>query len=399
MGFVLSADARAVSGLYDGDVVNEVLQSMLAEPRVPNVPRRVSRDWPLVGILAAGAMVELVVRTDLSSRPIAFVFGVLPLLTLLWRRTHPLAMVTIGFAAHTAAHLLSHNGDPDSATLYVSGYLLLLPYALFRWGSGRDALTGLVIMVIGHVPMVASVEDVIASVVFLLFPAVVGAAMRYRTSAKVREMDQVRLREREQLARELHDTVAHHVSAIIIQAQAGRTVAAANPDGALAALEVIEGEASRTLAEMRTMVGVLRSGGDPELAPQRGVADIERLALDNGDGPRVDVAFTGELDDLRPSVQAAIYRLAQESITNAVRHSRQATRIEVSVSADDNAVRLTVQDNGVGAAHLGTSGSSGYGLVGMAERAKLLGGTLECGPGADRGWMVSAVLPRDGIPV
>lgn len=379
--------------------MNEVLQSMLAEPRVPNIPRRVSRDWPLVGLLLAAGTAEVVFRNDVSYPPVAFVLGVLPVLTLLWRRTHPVAMVTIGFTAHAAAHLVATHGGHGSVTLVVSAYVLLLPYALFRWGSGREALTGLAIMAVGHVPMIASVEDAIASVVFLLFPAVVGAAMRYRTSAKVREMDQVRLREREQLARELHDTVAHHVSAIIIQAQAGRMVAASNPGGALAALEVIEGEASRTLAEMRTMVSSLRSGEGPELAPQRGVSDIERLALDTRDGPRVDVAFTGELDDLRPSVQAAIYRLAQESITNAVRHSRQATRIEVSVSADDNVVRLLVRDDGVGAAHLGASGSTGYGLVGMAERAKLLGGTLECGPSSDRGWTVRAVLPRNGVSV
>ena len=113
---------------------------------------------------------------------------------------------------------------------------------------------------------------------FLLFPAALGASMRYRASSKLRETDQVRLRERERLARELHDTVAHHVSAIAIQAQAGRAVAARDPTPPCDALEIIEEEASRTLAEMRTMVGVLRDGEAPDLAPQRGVADIERLA-------------------------------------------------------------------------------------------------------------------------
>ena len=87
-------------------------------------------------------------------------------------------------------------------------------------------------------------------------------------------MDQVKVREREQLARELHDTVAHHVSAIAIQAQAGRTLAASQPGAALDALEVIEEVASRTLAEMCVMVGVLREGEEPDLAPLRGVAAI-----------------------------------------------------------------------------------------------------------------------------
>jgi signal transduction histidine kinase len=114
--------------------------------------------------------------------------------------------------------------------------------------------------------------------------------VRYRASSRLREIDQVKLRERQQLARELHDTVAHHVSAIAIQAQAGRTVAADRPDAALRALETIEEAASRTLAEMRSMVGVLRDGDEPERAPQPGVADIERLAREGGHGPRVDVS-------------------------------------------------------------------------------------------------------------
>ena len=200
--------------------------------------------------------------------------------------------------------------------------------------------------------------------------------------------------EREQLARELHDTVAHYVSAIAIQAQAGRTLAASQPDAAVEALEVIEQAASRTLTEMRNMVRVLREGEEPDLAPQRSVDDIERLAHSTGDRPRVDVELSGDLDDLRPSVEAAIYRIAQESITNAVRHARHATRINVSVTGDDDYVHVTVRDDG-DASSTGRN-SSGFGLAGMTERATLLGGTLEAGPGSDKGWMVNAVLPRAG---
>ena len=161
------------------------------------------------------------------------------------------------------------------------------------------------------------------------------------------------------------------------------------------ALEVIEEAASRTLVDLRGLVGALRDGEDADLAPQRGVADIERLAHAAGDGPRVDVQLAGDLDDLRPLVDAAIYRIAQESITNAVRHARHATRIDVRVTGDRDRVRVTVRDDGDD----GTSAagrSSGYGLVGMTERAALLGGTLEAGPNADSGWTVTAALPRDG---
>jgi signal transduction histidine kinase len=196
-------------------------------------------------------------------------------------------------------------------------------------------------------------------------------------------------------SRELHDTVAHHVSAIAIQAQAGRSVAGANPGAAVDALAVIEEEASCTLTEMRLMVGVLRRGEESELAPQQGVADIGRLARKADDWPRVDVELLGDLDDLMPSVEAAIYRLAQESITNAVKHARHATRINVRVAGDDDWVHLTVRDDGD--ANSASRISSGYGLVGMTERATLLGGTLEAGPSSDKGWTVNAMLPRAGV--
>ena len=91
---------------------------------------------------------------------------------------------------------------------------------------------------------------------------------------------------------------------------------------------------------------------------------------------------------------AAVYRLAQESITNAVRHARHATRIDVVVTGEDDCLRLTVADDG----EPGVNGRAvpGYGIVGMTERATLLGGSLEAGPGPDRGWTVRAVLPRTG---
>jgi signal transduction histidine kinase len=232
---------------------------------------------------------------------------------------------------------------------------------------------------------------------FVLLVAAVGASVRYADKARRRGMDQMKLLEREQLARELHDTVAHHVSAIAIRAQAGRVVASTDPGAAVEALAVIEQEASRTLAEMRTMVSALRQGEEPDLTPQRGVAQVEDLATSPGERPRVDVELSGDLDGLRPSVDAAIFRLAQESITNAVRHARHATRVQVAVRGEPDCVRMTVHDDG-DPGPFDPRTATGFGLVGMAERAKLLGGTLEAGPTRNRGWTVTAVLPRGARP-
>ena len=377
--------------------MRNAVRSLWAEPRVPNPPTRVWRDWALVAVLVPLAVLEVILREDLVWRPVALVLGAAPVFTLLWRRTHPLVVVAVAFGAQTLADVATLFGADESAVLYTTAYVLLLPYSLFRWGSGRDAAIGLAMILVGLFISDTGLDLVIA-IGFFLFSAALGAAIRYQASSRLREMDQVKLREREQLARELHDTVAHHVSAIAIRAQAGRTLAAADPNAAVDALEVIEEEASRTLAEMRTMVGALRQGEEPDLAPQRGVADIERLARSAGDSPRVDVELSGDLDDLPSSVEAGIYRLAQESITNAVRHARHATRVKVSVVGDDRSVRLTVSDDG-DASSLSASASSGYGIAGMTERAKLLGGTLEAGPSRDRGWTVDAVLPRNGTAI
>jgi signal transduction histidine kinase len=378
--------------------VREVIQLLWAEPRVANPPRRVWRDWALVAVLVVAGVLEGIFRDDLSWRPVAVVLGVAPVFALVWRRTVPLAVVAVVFGVQTFADIAPLFGADHSAVLYTTGYVLLLPYALFRCASGRDAAIGLAAILAAHVfreAVNSTGIDILIGLPFFLLPAALGATVRYATSSRLREKDQIRLREREQLARELHDTVAHHVSAIAIQAQAGQALAVSQPAAATQVLAIIEEEASRTLAEMRTMVSALRHGEEPELVPQGRVADIHGLAQTAGDGPRVDVEMSGDLDHLTPSVEAAVYRIAQESITNARRHARHATRIDVRVTGENDSVRLTVRDDG-DAGTFGTGSSSRYGLVGMVERATLLGGTLHAGPIAERGWMVDAVLPRSG---
>jgi len=378
--------------------MRSAVRSLWDEPRVPHPRTRVRRDWVLVGVLVPTALVEGTLRDDVAWRPIAIVLAVGLAFTLLWRRTKPLAAVAVTFGALVVVDTAALIADAGAVGLYTTSFVLLLPYSLFRWGSGRGTVTGLVLILAAAVVGIAAdytgVVEAVFGTMVLLFAAALGASVRYRATSRLHEMDQVKLREREQLARELHDTVAHHVSAIAIRAQAGRVVAASDPDAAVDALKVIEAEASRTLAEMRVIVAALRLREESDLGPQRGVADIERLAGTVGASPRVDVELSGDLHDLRPSVGAAIYRLAQESITNAVRHARSATRINVSVIGEDDCVRLTVADDGE-ASPAGRS-QPGYGLLGMAERATLLGGTLEAGPTRDRGWTVNAVLPRAG---
>jgi signal transduction histidine kinase len=378
-------------------MVGDALRALWAEPRPAQPPGRVWRDWLVVGVLVAWAVLETLLRDDLVWRPVALAVAVVVALSLLWRRTHPLAAVVAAFGTLIAVDVARILAADQSGLPWSIAGALLLPYSLFRWGAGREATIGLGVVLawlgVTHVADPTGAAEVVAGYGFFLFSAALGAAIRYHANARVRDIEQAKLRQRNELARELHDTVGHHVSAIAIQAQAGRTLAASHPDRAVEALEIIENAASRTLEEMRAMVGVLRDGAKPDFAPQPGVADIERLARGLGGRPRVDVQLSGDLAALPPSVGTALYRIAQESVTNAVRHARHARLVTVQVADEGAQVRLTVRDDGdLATAHA----VPGYGIVGMTERAALLGGTLEAGPGSGGGWTVDAVLPKGG---
>lgn len=230
------------------------------EPDVENPPVRVWRDWLLVAGVAGTTMAEAVVRDGMVSRPVAIVFGVTLALTMLWRRTQPLAMVGLGFGALVVVDVASVVAVGEPFYPYAGAFVVVLVYSLFRWGTNRQAAIGFVIVLLEWLVSVTTdftgVADASGGLVVLLFAAALGVSIRYRRIVVTQQFERVRFHEREMLARELHDTVAHHVSAIAIQAQAGQFLAKSRDlGGAAEALEVIEEEASRTLAEMRSMVG------------------------------------------------------------------------------------------------------------------------------------------------
>lgn len=375
------------------------LQSMFTVPDTAPPPLRVWRDWAFLAVVFVSAVAESIWRPDIVWPWIAFVVCVTCAVGIMYRRSHPLlaaAVPLLTFQVLEVASLVVNDGR--SAGLFTCAYILVLIYAVFRWASGPHMLYMLGVMAIAWaVSWFAdsnTVGDVIGGGFVLLFPAVAGLEVRHSLQHRRRSIDVARSNEREQIARELHDSVAHHVSAIAIQAQAGLAVSEHNPEAARDALRIVEEAAARTLAEMRTMVGALRDdSADADLAPQTGVKDIARLGHTAPDAPDVQVELRGNLNDLSPPVDAALFRLAQESITNANRHARNASHIKVWVEGQPDLIRLHVSDDGEAVSSL-AAGAPGYGLLGMAERAKLLGGEFEAGPGSPRGWAVSVELPR-----
>jgi signal transduction histidine kinase len=227
--------------------------------------------------------------------------------------------------------------------------------------------------------------------------------------------------ERLRIARDLHDSVAHSMASISVQAGVGAHVLDERPEDARAALLAIKHTSGRALAELRATLGMLRSG---EAAPHEPTAGLDRLPslveTSRAAGLPVDVVIEGDAQPLPPAVDTAAYRIVQESLTNVIRHAG-AARATIAVRHGDGGVEIEVTDDGRGAASgngngngaaagggggggaVGVNGNGGnangngngggHGLAGMRERVTLLGGELHAGPRSSGGYRVRARLP------
>ena len=202
--------------------------------------------------------------------------------------------------------------------------------------------------------------------------------------------------ERTRIARELHDVVAHQVTVMTIQADGAARLAHDADPRVGAALATITETGQHALAEMRRVVGLLRTSDDEDdLTPQPRMTDLDDLVARVGDaGLPVEVEVEGDLDELAEGVQLSAYRVIQESLTNAVRHGGPGTSARVHLACGDEALEVVVEDDGRGAAVAAARGG-GNGLVGMRERVAVLGGSLEAGPRQGGGYRVHATLPFD----
>ncbi|GAA1075201.1 sensor histidine kinase [Nocardiopsis metallicus] len=223
-----------------------------------------------------------------------------------------------------------------------------------------------------------------------------GLYLRWRQAERRAHVDRVRAEERLAIARDLHDVVAHEVTGIVVQAQALRHVAERDPEAVRAVLPEIEAAGARALESMRGMVSRLREPGEAPLTAEPSEVLTALAAPASHGRPEVSVHVSGPVRELPAEVGTAVLRIAQESVTNALRYARGASRVSVVVCADSEEVRLRVRDDGWGGSGRGAGGTvgGGHGLVGMAERARILGGDLSAGPdGIGQGWTVRATIP------
>ncbi|MFI1099765.1 sensor histidine kinase [Streptomyces melanogenes] len=278
--------------------------------------------------------------------------------------------------------------------------LVLLAAVLLRAPSRTAAVLG---PVLGLGCMAVPVRDASPgrfTLLFAVLTVVVSAyslLLRAQSWQRVRDLQAVRAAERIELARELHDLIAHHVTGIVVQARAARFTGVEGQRAAdtFGRIEEAGGDA---LSAMRRLVRVLREG-EPETEPVAGLAQLRELAdrFSLAGPPAVLYVEAGLEERLPGEVAAAAYRVVREALTNVRKHAADASAVRVGLRVVGDALEVRVADDGSRAARLppGARGG-GFGLAGLTERVTALGGELTAGPAPEGGWQVLALLPLEG---
>jgi signal transduction histidine kinase len=329
---------------------------------------------------------------------------------LYWRRRAP--MVGLGIALIGWAALLGYDAAEPGWVTVVALYSTGRYATLARWGViGTAAIVVLLTVSAltgGPAPWW---EDAIFGTLVLFAIWYVGRRLRsrqQRAAQQVREREaearRIVAEERTRIARELHDVVAHRVSLMTVQAGGAKAVAAEDPAAALQAMGAVEEAGRQALAELRHLLGVLRPATDnaDDLGPQPGLADLPRLVGQiRQAGVDVTLATDPVPSELPARTDLFAYRIVQEALTNVLKHAGPGVRTEVRLCTDSGAILIEVLDDGRGingGPGLAQDGAAGHGIVGMRERALLLGGSLAAGPRREGGFRVVARLPIGGEP-
>ncbi|MDH3306747.1 MAG: sensor histidine kinase [Acidimicrobiia bacterium] len=328
---------------------------------------------------------------------------------LLWRRRRPLIVLLATLTAGLVWDVIGLAYGPSLAifvSLYgVGRYIadtrtsLLAVAAALILVVADDVIEGESVSVFGFSLAVVLVGWYLGTLIKgrREYLALVEERAEYLERAQAAEAQRAVDEERTRIARELHDLVAHRVSMMTVQAGAAQTVAASDPARAVRAMEAIEQAGREALDELRQVLGVLRPDGHREaLGPMHGLADIPGLVREMNDaGLKVSLSNNVVHDVVPAKVDLATYRIVQEALTNVLKHAGPDPTAEVRLSANDQMLTIEVTDRGSG---VSTLPGSGHGLLGMRERAGLLGGTFEAGPRPEGGFRIMARLPLERNP-
>ncbi|MET7876269.1 sensor histidine kinase [Micromonospora profundi] len=375
-----------------------------------------------LGLLVFGLLALFDVTATMSD-----VFGVTALLLLLvptglavatvplWLPVHrlgsrrlPLAALAVATASLTVTAMLVvlTGGTVFARTwgLAESAGLIGVVFVVSRWGAPRFAVWAAVLagLAVAAMPLRIGTDSLL--VIFGLLQALaavaaagVGLYLRVLAAGRARAIALVRAEQRAEFARDLHDFIAHHVTGIVVQAQGARFIAEQDPRRVIVALEQIEQAGAETMASMRRMVGILRNPDAPPdapLAPLAGVRDLAPL-LSGFNGTASAPArlhVDGDLEGLPVEVSTSAYRVVMEGLTNTRQHAPDARSVDVSVRRTPDWLLVRVADDGA-TPRTAPARGHGFGLLGLTERVRALGGTITAGPGVAGGWVLDAAFP------
>ena len=373
----------------------------------------VAADAALAALLLAFSLSTLT-GSDSDAGVAGVVFSVLLVAPLVLRRRAPVAVF--------AVVMLLCGAQLPLADEFIAANIaaLVALYTLVVYASRRLAAIGFALMLAGAVPYAALFDNPSSSDAFVIWLALAGqivlaAALGERTRARLQSRARLEERarllaaerdqqatiaaaaERARIARELHDVVAHSLSVVIAQADGGRYAAEQDPSQATAALQTIATTAREAQAEMRRALGILREEPGAPFQPQPGVGELPALVARTREaGLAVELTAEGVARDLPPAAAVTLYRVAQEALTNVLKHAGPGATSTVTLRWEPDRVTLVVRDDGAGADAL--DDGRGAGLVGMRERVEPRGGTLTAAPHPDGGFEVRAEIPTAGAP-
>ncbi|GGR67099.1 ATPase [Streptomyces aureoverticillatus] len=356
--------------------------------------------------MALGALVVEVTSYALSIEPGGrslspgvLALHLLPTAPLLWHRRFPVGVLLAVLAAQ--AVLTPFTQVPYSLPIS----LVVALYSVARLRNARVTAVAAVVALVGlQIPGLSEHEElaraIFADVVGVCIALAVGRAARrwQRQDAAHRKLlaDHAVAAERRRIARELHDVVAHHITAMQLMAGGARRVLHHDADLARDALKSLEDSGRLALGEMRQLLDVLRADDDTEggpAAPQPGVDDLPRVVADScRAGVDTELLVEGVPRELAPTLGLTVFRIVQEALTNVRKHAGGA-HATVRLDYGPGPLTVEVRDDGSGSGGTARKGGPGHGLVGMRERVALHGGTLQAEPVPDGGFRVLATLP------
>jgi signal transduction histidine kinase len=339
--------------------------------------------------------------TEIADIPVAgFLLLAIASIALFWRRRWSLGVLGVALAMTLAWMALDYPGNPVF-------HILTALYAVGRYVpelrlSLAALAVSLAVVVFGQVADDDPVSEVITAVVLTMLPWYVGRLLRGRAAAARERAEQLEWKRaaeaqrviddaRAGIARELHDVVAHNVSVMTVQAGVARLVVEDDLKKAQEAIGAVEEAGRKALDELRHLLAVLRPGlASDELDPQPALNQVQRL-VDQLRQTGMEITLTADVPSGLPvRVDLFAYRIVQEALTNVLKHGGVSVTADVRLEEVDGLLEIEVRDRGKGTT---TLPGSGQGIVGMRERAALLGGSLEAGPRLGGGFRVMAKLP------